>query len=81
MLRRIAAVSGGECFLLKRAEDIVPACRKIAEDIRKRYTIGYVPDRGNGKPGLRKIHVAASAPDHGRLIVRTRISYLDPGVN
>ena len=78
VLRRIAAVSGGECFLLNSVEDIVSTSRKIAEDIRRRYTIGYIPERAKGKPGLRKIHVSAAAPDHGRLIVRTRTSYLDP---
>ncbi|MDP9054246.1 MAG: VWA domain-containing protein [Acidobacteriota bacterium] len=78
VLRRIAAVSGGECFLLDKVEDIVPTGRRIAQDIRKRYTIGYIPDRGNGKlTGLRKVHVTALAPDHGKLIVRTRASYID----
>jgi Ca-activated chloride channel homolog len=78
VLQRIASVSGGESFQLDRYEDIVPTLRKIAVDIRHRYTIGYVPDRGNTKIGLRRIHVTASAPDHGRLIVHTRASYSDP---
>jgi Ca-activated chloride channel family protein len=78
VLQRIAAVSGGESFQLDRYEDIVPTLKKIAVDIRHRYTIGYVPDRGNTKIGLRKIRVTASASDHGRLIVRTRTSYSDP---
>lgn len=78
VLRRIAAVSGGECFLLDNVEDIIPTGKKIAQDIRRRYTIGYIPDRGTGKAGgLRKIHVTATAPDHGKLIVRTRTSYID----
>ncbi len=46
VLRRIAHVSGGECFLLQNVEDIIPTSKKIAEDIRKRYTVGYVPERG-----------------------------------
>ncbi|MGA2711523.1 MAG: VWA domain-containing protein [Bryobacteraceae bacterium] len=78
VLQRIAGVSGGESFQLDRYEDIVPTLKKIAVDIRHRYTIGYVPDRGNTKIGLRKIHVTANAPDHGRLIVHTRASYTDP---
>jgi Ca-activated chloride channel family protein len=78
VLQRIAGVSGGECFLLRRYEDIVPTCRKIAEDIRKRYTIGYIPEGAAGKPGLRRIRVTASSPDHGRLVVRTRSSYFNP---
>jgi Ca-activated chloride channel family protein len=80
VLRRIAGVSGGECFLLRRFQEIVPTSRKIAEDIRKRYTIGYIPE--GGRPGARKIHVTASFPEHGtehrKLIVRTRSSYLGP---
>jgi VWFA-related protein len=79
VLRRIAAISGGECFLLDKVEDVIPTSKKIAQDIRKRYTIGYIPDRGNGKAAvIRKIHVSAIAPDRGRLIVRTRTSYIDP---
>jgi Ca-activated chloride channel homolog len=78
VLRHIAEVSGGDCFILDKYEDIIPTARKIAMDIRKRYTIGYIPDRGNTKIGLRRIHVTATAPDHGKLIVRTRTSYLDP---
>lgn len=81
VLQRIAGVSGGESFQLDRYEDIVPTLKKIAVDIRHRYTIGYVPDRGNTKIGLRRIHVTASAPDHGRLIVHTRTSYTDPRSN
>jgi Ca-activated chloride channel family protein len=81
VLRRMANVSGGECFLLNKLEEIVPVCKKIAQDIRKRYTIGYIPDRGNSTQALRKIHVSANAPDHGHLIVRTRTSYLDSKLN
>jgi VWFA-related protein len=77
VLRRIAHVSGGECFLLKKAEDIIPTSKKIAEDIRKRYTIGYVPERGGGA-AIRKIKVTAASPDHGHLLVRTRTSYINP---
>ncbi len=78
VLRRIAAVSGGECFLLNHVEDIIPTGKKIAQDIRKRYTIGYIPDRGTGKTEvLRKIHVGATSPDHAKLVVRTRTSYID----
>ncbi len=76
VLRRIAHVSGGECFLLQNAEEIIPTSKKIAEDIRKRYTIGYVPERSGA--AVRKIKVTASSPDYGRLIVRTRTSYINP---
>jgi len=78
VLRHIAAISGGQCFLLNRIEDVVPTLRSIATDIRHRYTIGYIPEHAAGAPALRKIHVTVNAPNHGHLTVRTRTSYLAP---
>ena len=78
VLKRIAKVSGGECFLPAQLHEIVPICQKIAKDIRNRYTIGYIPVRTNSKAALRKVHVVASTPDREKLIVRTRTSYQLP---
>ena len=78
VLERIARVSGGESFMPKGMDEVVPICRQIAKDIRNRYTIGYIPDHGSNKAVLRKIHVVATAPDRGKLVVRTRTSYLLP---
>src|SRR5205823_5571921 len=57
VLKRIAAVSGGECFLPGELEPILPVCQKIAKDIRNRYTIGYLPVRSGDKAADRKIRV------------------------
>src|SRR5262249_45361369 len=38
VLRKLASVSGGEYFELRELPEIVPVCRKIAADIRNRYT-------------------------------------------
>jgi VWFA-related protein len=78
VLKRIAKISGGECFLPAQLREIVPICQKIAKDIRNRYTIGYIPMRSNSKAALRKLHVVASTPDREKLIVRTRTSYQLP---
>ena len=78
VLERIARVSGGESFLPGESDQIIPICEKIAKDIRNRYTIGYTPVRSGDRAALRKIHVVASAADRGRLLVRTRTSYLLP---
>lgn len=77
VLKRIAAVSGGEAFLPRNSSEVVPVCEKIAKDIRNRYTIGYVPNRAAGA-GLRRIKVTASAADRGKLIVTSRTSYKLP---
>jgi Ca-activated chloride channel family protein len=73
VLRRIAGESGGECFLPKKSEDVVPICEKIAQDIRNRYTIGYVPKHTGS--GVRTLRVTAMAPALGKLTVRSRTSY------
>jgi Ca-activated chloride channel family protein len=78
VLKRIAGVSGGECFLTGELEPILPICQKIAKDIRSRYTIGYHPVRTSGKAAIRKIRVAAGSPEHKKLIVRTRTAYRLP---
>ncbi len=77
-LRKIATLTGGECFIPDKLTDLVGVCRKIAKDIRNRYSIGFVPTNSiDGRGGeVRKIKVVASAPDRGKLIVRTRTHYL-----
>jgi hypothetical protein len=74
ILERLAKISGGAAYLPSSIDEMVPVCRKIAKDIRTRYTIGYVPPAGNG-PSIRHIQVRVAAPDHTRLIARSRGSY------
>ncbi len=77
VLEQLAHISGGEVFFPKKLEEVGPICQQIAKDIRTRYTIGYIPNEENGKPGERRnIKVVASSPNHEKLIVRTRTSYL-----
>lgn len=78
VLRDLAHVSGGVAYFPQKLEEIVPVCRQIAKDIRNRYTIGYNPQLGADNK-VRHIRVVASAPDHGKLIARTRVSYLYTG--
>jgi Ca-activated chloride channel family protein len=74
VLQKLAHVSGGVFYHPKKLEEILPICRQIAKDIRTRYTIGYVPSV-EGKME-RHVKVVASSPDHPKLIVRTRTSYV-----
>jgi len=74
VLERLARVSGGVAYFPKSLNEVAPICRQIAKDIRTRYTIGYIPS-AEGKSD-RHINVVASAPNHEKLIVRTRTNYL-----
>lgn len=78
VLKRIANAGGGEWFLPQLVDQIGPICRKIAKDIRNRYTIGYIPDRNGDKTAIRNIRVDTSGPDHKKFIVRSRTSYSLP---
>ena len=74
-LNQLARVSGGEAFFPKDSAAIVDVCRRIAKEIRSRYTIGYVPRDDTGSGALRHLRVRVSAPDHSGLTVLTRTSY------
>jgi len=78
VLKRIANAGGGEWFLPQLVEQIGPICRKIAKDIRNRYTIGYIPERNGDNAAIRNIRVDTSATDHKKFTVRTRTSYSLP---
>ena len=75
ILKRLARISGGEAFFPENPAATVPVCRRIAKDIRARYTIGYVPSAGSGKNDWRKIKVEVSTPDRGKLVAHTRAGY------
>jgi Ca-activated chloride channel family protein len=75
VLRRLAEVTGGLAFFPTRLEEVSAICSRIAHDIRSQYTIGYTPSNP-GRPGeYRTIRVVATAPNRGKLIVRTRTGY------
>ena len=78
VLKCIANVSGGEWYLPRELEPIVPICQKIARDIRSRYTVGYLPVSANNKAAESTLRVAARSAEGEKLIVRTRTTYRLP---
>ncbi len=78
LLRRLAHDSGGESYFPEQLSAVVGICRQIASEIRKRYTVGYVPARAGEQGALRKIRVTAATPDGHKLVVHTRTSYVLP---
>jgi VWFA-related protein len=74
-LKKVARIGGGESFFPKDAQSIQGACHRIAQEIRSRYTIGYVPRDDAGLPELRHVRVRVTAPDQSGLTVLTRTSY------
>jgi VWFA-related protein len=74
VLRKLATVTGGEFFEPERLTDVMPVFKQICTDIRRRYTLGYVPDEVNNSSVFRNVKVTAQ--ENGRkLKIRTRKEY------
>ena len=73
ILRQLARISGGEAFAPIEPADLVPVCKRIAKDIRTRYTIGYLPSTSG--ESVRHVRVRAASPSRSSLVVRTRDMY------
>jgi Ca-activated chloride channel family protein len=76
ILSRLAKISGGDVYFPQDPSGMVPACRRIARDIRARYTIGYAPAAENGKNNWRNIRVEVAGASHSKLVAHTRRGYL-----
>jgi Ca-activated chloride channel homolog len=74
ILNRLAHISGGEAFFPQNPAGTIPVCRRIAKDIRARYTLGYTP-AGDMKAGWRHLRVQVSAAGRGKLVAHTRAGY------
>lgn len=76
ILKKIARGTGGEAYLPAETGEAAPICRRIAEDIRNQYTIGYVPSSRKPENGYRTIRVTAAGPHGEKYLVRNRAGYI-----
>ena len=77
ILQKLSEPSGGASYWSPSPGKLAKYCRRISEDFRQRYLLGYDPPAG--QPGsFRKIRLEVSAP--GRTLnVQTRPGYTVPG--
>jgi Ca-activated chloride channel homolog len=76
-LERIARLTGGECYLPKKLDEMVAVCSKIAKDIRSRYVVGFSPEESALNGQARKLRVVAEPPAGiSKVVVRSRTSYI-----
>ena len=78
VLKKLANVSGGVIYSPKSERAVVEAFREIAENIRRGYSIGYVPTNTTRDGRFRRVKVAVRAPGHKNLKVVARDGYLAP---
>jgi Ca-activated chloride channel family protein len=75
VLQRLCKDTGGVAFFPGPKDRVADISKEIARDLREQYTLGYVPQNMNGMSSFRKIEVKVTAPEYGKLRVRTRPGY------
>ena len=74
-LETLSEETGGIAYFPSSLQDVDQIAAEVARDIRNQYTIGYRPTKPATLGGYRTVRVEAKAPNHGKLIVRTRRGY------
>jgi Ca-activated chloride channel family protein len=78
LLRKLAEVSGGVNYEPETESEVVEAFEEIAANIRRGYSIGYVPTNAAHDGKYRRVKVRVRAPGLKNLKVRARDGYLAP---
>jgi Ca-activated chloride channel family protein len=78
VLRKLAASTGGVAYFPRSDEKVVESLDEIAGNIRRGYTIGYVPSNPARDGGFRRVKVMVLVPGRTHLSVRTRDGYRAP---
>ncbi len=74
-LKRLAKATGGDASFPDSQADVVKAFAEIAHEVRRGYTIGYVPVNTARDGGYRRLRVEVRAPGHDHLTIRVREGY------
>jgi VWFA-related protein len=74
-LEMLSQETGGIAYFPRSLQEVDQISEEVARDIRNQYTVGYHSAKSSTIEGYRVVHVEATAPRHGRLIVRTRKGY------
>jgi Ca-activated chloride channel homolog len=76
LMDRLASISGGKSFWPVSAEKMNEAFERIALELRRQYSIGYLPSNFVADGKWRRIKVAVTdAHKFSRLVVRSREGY------
>lgn len=76
-LRKISLMSGGEFFAPDMLEDLPRIFEKIAQDLRHRYSIAFVPDQSlKNKRSAHSLKVVARDDQGKKLVVHSRTTYI-----
>ena len=75
-MKELSRATGGVSYFAKNEREVVDSFTEIAENIRRGYSIGYVPPTsGDGR--YHRVRVAVNVPGK-KLQARTRDGYVAP---
>lgn len=78
VLRKLAERTGGVAYSPRTERAVVDAFRELGANIRRGYSIGYVPTDSARDGRFRRVKVTVRAPGYGNLKVVARDGYLAP---
>ena len=77
VMRRLAEVSGGLAYFPESEKDVIESFGEIAGNIRRGYSIGYVPKlAADGR--YRRVKVMVRMPGRSKLSAHARHGYASP---
>lgn len=74
LINKLTAESGGQAYFPRDLADLEPIARKIGEDLRSQYSIGYYPSNVKQDGAFRKLQVKLNE-NKDQYAVRTRSGY------
>lgn len=78
-LRRLAKLSGGVAYFPRTSRDVIRSFQEIAGNIRRGYSIGYLPSSAQHRHDQRhRVKVTVRVPGRSDLSVRVRNGYTEP---
>jgi len=81
VLKKLAETTGGLAYFPKSENAVVTDFNEIATNIRRGYSIGYVPTNGARDGAFRKVKVMVRMRGNNRFSVRSRHGYTAPGAD
>jgi VWFA-related protein len=78
VLKKLARLSGGVPYAPMSEKSVIDAFQEIAENIRRGYSIGYVPTNHTHDGRFRRVKVAVRAAGYKNLTIIARDGYLAP---
>jgi Ca-activated chloride channel family protein len=75
VLKRLCKNTGGIAYFPRSEQSVADISKQVAGDLRKQYTVGFVPETTDTTGAFRKIKVKVVGPGHDRMRAQTRLGY------